>query len=171
MAPIDPWRNSTPIFGALAFCTTNIEDFRTHLTSMSSTISSTYSSQKRSLRWTSSKRKIMEVIEVDQLEDINNERLSWAMPHSGLRVENKKKKMKNKKIPPPKNLVLPPLPHTYSGRMCRFAPFLKLSPEIALYTLSTALQTHWENLSAFILPIMAKLHKKACWIIFKRWKR
>ena len=81
MAPIDPWRNSTPAFGAVAFCTTNIEDFRTHLTSMSSTISSTYSSQKRSLSWSSSKRKIMEAIEVDQLKDTNNERLSWVMPH------------------------------------------------------------------------------------------
>ena len=88
MAPIDPWRNSTPIFGALAFCTTNIEDFRTHLTSMSSTISSTYSSQKRSLRWTSSKRKIMEVIAVDQLEETNNKRLSWALPHSRLKAKN-----------------------------------------------------------------------------------
>ena len=28
MAPIDPWRNSTPDFGAVAFCTTNIEDFK-----------------------------------------------------------------------------------------------------------------------------------------------
>ena len=70
MAPIDPWQNSIPIFGA------NIEDFRIHLTSTSSTISSTYSSQKRSLRWTSSKRKIMEVIDIVQLEDTNNERLS-----------------------------------------------------------------------------------------------
>ncbi len=48
MAPIDPWRNSAPDFGAVAFCTTNIEDFRTPLTSTSSTISSTYPSQKRS---------------------------------------------------------------------------------------------------------------------------
>ena len=48
MAPIDPWRNSTPDFGAVAFCTTNIEDFRTPLTSTSSTISSTYLSQKTS---------------------------------------------------------------------------------------------------------------------------
>ena len=38
-----------------------------------------------SLGWPSSKRKIMEVIEVDQLEDTNNERLRWAMPHSGLK--------------------------------------------------------------------------------------
>ena len=76
MALIDPWRNFTPDFGAVAFCTTNIEDFRTPLTSTSSTISSTYPSQKRSKGWTRSKRKIMEVIEVDQLEDTNNERLS-----------------------------------------------------------------------------------------------
>ena len=48
MAPIDPWRNSTPDFGAVAFCTTNIEDFRTSLTSTFSSISSTYSSQRRS---------------------------------------------------------------------------------------------------------------------------
>ena len=45
MSPIDPWRNATPVFGAVAFCTTNIDDFRTHLTSSSSTISSTYSLQ------------------------------------------------------------------------------------------------------------------------------
>ena len=31
----------------------------------------------------------MEVIEVDQLEDTNNERLSLAMPHSGLKPKNK----------------------------------------------------------------------------------
>ena len=88
MAPIDPWRNSIPDFGAGAFCTTNIEDFRTPLTSTSSTISLTNSSQKRSLRWTSSKRKIIELILVDQLEDTNNERLSLAMPHSGLKPKN-----------------------------------------------------------------------------------
>ena len=88
MAPRDPWRNSTPDFGAVAFCTTNIEDFRTPLTSTSSTILSTYSSQKWSLRWTSSKRKIMELIQVDQHEDTNNERLSLAMPHSGLKPKN-----------------------------------------------------------------------------------
>ena len=76
MAPVDPWQNSAPVFGAVALCMTNIEDFRTPSTSTSSTISSTYSSQKRSLRWTSSKRNVMEVIEVDQLEDTKNERLS-----------------------------------------------------------------------------------------------
>ena len=48
MAPIDAWQNSTPVFGAVAFCTTNIKDFRTSLTSTSSTIPSTYSSLKRS---------------------------------------------------------------------------------------------------------------------------
>ena len=57
MAPIDPWRNSTPDFGAVAFCTTNIEDFRTSLTSTSSTISIFIAE---------------EVIEVDQLEEKNN---------------------------------------------------------------------------------------------------
>ena len=88
MTPIDHWRNFTPIFGAVAFCTTNIRNFRTPLTSTSSTILSTYSSQRRSLRWTSSKRKIREVIEVDQIEDTYNERLSWAMPHSGLKPKN-----------------------------------------------------------------------------------
>ena len=40
-ASIDPWRNSTPIFGAVAFCTININDFRTPLTCTSSTKSST----------------------------------------------------------------------------------------------------------------------------------
>ena len=58
------------------------------LTSTSLTISSTYSWQKRSLRWTSLKRKIMEVIEEDQLECTNNERLSWAKPHSGQKPKN-----------------------------------------------------------------------------------
>ena len=58
------------------------------LMSTSSTKSSTYSSQKRSLRWTSSKRKIMAVIEVDQLEDTNNEWLSWSMSLSGLKAKN-----------------------------------------------------------------------------------
>ena len=71
MAPINPWQNFTADFGAVAFCTMNIEDFRSSLTSISSTTSSTYSSQKRSLRWTSSKRKTMEFIEIDQLEDTN----------------------------------------------------------------------------------------------------
>ena len=35
MVPIEPWRNSTPFFGAAVFCTTKIDDFRT-----SSTLSS-----------------------------------------------------------------------------------------------------------------------------------
>ena len=47
MAPIDPWQNFTPIFGAVAFCMTNMKDFRTPLTSTSLTILSTYSSKKR----------------------------------------------------------------------------------------------------------------------------
>ena len=56
--------------------------------SMSSTISSTYSAQKRSLRWTSSKRKIMEVIEVDQLEDTNNEKAELS--YNTLRTKRQK---------------------------------------------------------------------------------
>ena len=28
MVPIEPWRNSTPVFGAAALCTTKIERFR-----------------------------------------------------------------------------------------------------------------------------------------------
>merc|ERR1712105_145281 len=43
MALIDPLRNSTPVFGSVAFCTTNIRDFKTPLTSTASTILSTYS--------------------------------------------------------------------------------------------------------------------------------
>ena len=35
MVPLEPWQNSTPFFGAAAFCTTKIGDFRT-----SSTLSS-----------------------------------------------------------------------------------------------------------------------------------
>ena len=68
------------------------------------------------------------------------------MPHSGLEIENKKTKMENKNCWPPKNLVLPPLPHTYSGRMCRFAPFFILiflfsifSPKCGIAQLSLSL--------------------------------
>merc|ERR1739844_783508 len=32
MLPLEPWRNSTLFFGAAAFCTTKIDDFRTSLT-------------------------------------------------------------------------------------------------------------------------------------------
>ena len=39
--------------------------------------------------WANSKRIIMEVIEVDQLEDTNNGKLSWAMSHSGLKPKLK----------------------------------------------------------------------------------
>ena len=42
MVPIEPWQNSTPIFGAAAFCTIKIEDFRASLTSTFSTTSSAY---------------------------------------------------------------------------------------------------------------------------------
>ena len=40
MVPLELWRNSTPIFGAAAFCTTKIDDFRASLTpTFSSTLS------------------------------------------------------------------------------------------------------------------------------------
>ena len=48
----------------------------------------------RSLRWNRSKTKIMEVIEVDQLEDTNKERLRRAMPHSGLKPKDNDPKEK-----------------------------------------------------------------------------
>ena len=76
MVPIELWRNSTPVFGAAAFCTTKIEDFRASLALTSLTTSSMYSLKRRSLKWTSLRRKIMEVIDEDQLEETNNESLS-----------------------------------------------------------------------------------------------
>ena len=45
MVPLEPWRNSTPFFGAAAFCTTKIGDFRT-----SSTLSSLMTWLRRPLR-------------------------------------------------------------------------------------------------------------------------
>ena len=45
MVPLEPWRNSTPFFGAAAFCTTKIDDFRT-----SSTLSSLTTWLRRPLR-------------------------------------------------------------------------------------------------------------------------
>ena len=57
MVPLDPWRNFTPVFGAPAFCTTKIDDFRASLTLTSLTILSTHSLKRTSLRWTSSKGK------------------------------------------------------------------------------------------------------------------
>ena len=44
LVPLEPWRNYTPFFGAAAFCTTKIDDFRASLTS-----------PLRSLRWPRSK--------------------------------------------------------------------------------------------------------------------
>ena len=46
MVPLEPWRNSTPDFGAAAFCTIKIDDFRA-----SSTSTSTTTSSLRALRW------------------------------------------------------------------------------------------------------------------------
>ena len=45
MLPLEPWRNSTPFFGAAAFCTTKNGDFRT-----SSTLSSLTTWLRRPLR-------------------------------------------------------------------------------------------------------------------------
>jgi len=45
MVPLEPWQNSTPFFGAAAFCTTKIGDFRT-----SSTLSSLTTWLRRPLR-------------------------------------------------------------------------------------------------------------------------
>ena len=50
MVPLVPWRNSTPFFGAAAFCTTKIGDFRASSTLSSLTTWSTYSSKRRPLR-------------------------------------------------------------------------------------------------------------------------
>ena len=50
MVPLVPWRNSTPFFGAAAFCTTKIGDFRASSMSSSLTTWSTYSSKRRPLR-------------------------------------------------------------------------------------------------------------------------
>ena len=52
MVPIELWRNFTPDFGAAAFCTTKIDDFRASLTS-----------PLRSSRWPRSK-----VSDVTQLD-------------------------------------------------------------------------------------------------------
>ena len=50
MVPLAPWQNSTPLFGAAAFCATKIDDFRASLTLSSLTIWLTHSSKRRSLR-------------------------------------------------------------------------------------------------------------------------
>ena len=45
MVPLEPWQNSTPVFGAAAFCTTKIDNFRA-----SSTLSSLTTWLRRPLR-------------------------------------------------------------------------------------------------------------------------
>ena len=50
MVPIELWRNSTAVFGAAAFCTTKIDDFRASLTLSSLTTWLTYSSKRRPLK-------------------------------------------------------------------------------------------------------------------------
>ena len=41
MAPIDPWQNCTPFFGALAFCRTKIEDFENGVIALTPTVTTT----------------------------------------------------------------------------------------------------------------------------------
>ena len=50
MVPLEPCGYSTPNFGATAFCTTKIGDFRASSMSSSLTTWSTYSSKRRPLR-------------------------------------------------------------------------------------------------------------------------
>ena len=47
-------------------------------------------SKRRSLRWNSLQRQIEDVIQVDQLKETNNGSLSWALPHSGLNLNETK---------------------------------------------------------------------------------
>ena len=71
MVPIEPWRNSTPDFGAAVFCTTKTDDFRASLTS-----------PLRSLRWPRSK-----VSDVTQLHHWGH----WSGP--ARREKNNKHKL------------------------------------------------------------------------------
>ena len=50
MVPSEPWQNSTPFFGAAAFCTTKIDDFRASSMLSSLTTWSTHSSKRMPLR-------------------------------------------------------------------------------------------------------------------------
>ena len=65
-----------PIFWCGSLLYNKNDDFRASLMWTSLTTWSTHSSKRRSLGWPSLKRQIMEVIEVDQLEEKKNERLS-----------------------------------------------------------------------------------------------
>ena len=67
MVPSEPWENSILFFGAAAFCTTKIDDFRVSSTLSSMTTWLTHSSKRRLLSCTSSKRQIVDIIQVDQL--------------------------------------------------------------------------------------------------------
>ena len=69
MVPLEHWQNSITFFGVAVIFATKIANFREPLTLTSLTTWSTHSSKRRSLRWTSSKRQIMEVIEVDHVEE------------------------------------------------------------------------------------------------------
>ena len=41
MVPLEPWRNSTPLFGAVAFCRTKIEDFENGVIALTPTVTTT----------------------------------------------------------------------------------------------------------------------------------
>jgi len=73
MVPLEPRRNSTPFFCAAAHSMTKIYDFRAYSMLSSLMTWSIHSSKRRPLRWTSSKRQIMKVIEVDHVEETNSE--------------------------------------------------------------------------------------------------
>ena len=76
MAPRDPWQNSTPDFGAVAFCTTNIEDLRTPFdVNLFDKIIDLFIAEEV-IEVDRLEEKIMAVIEEDQLEDTNSKRLS-----------------------------------------------------------------------------------------------
>ena len=71
MVPIEPWRNSTPFFGAVAFCTTKIDYIRASLTLTSLNTLATGDLFNEE-----------EVIEVDQLEEKNGVKNNMPMPES-----------------------------------------------------------------------------------------
>ena len=69
MVPLEHWQNSITFFGVAVIFATKIANFRAPLTLTSLTTWSTHSSKRKSLRWASSQRNIMEVIEVDHVEE------------------------------------------------------------------------------------------------------
>ena len=72
MVPLEHWQNSITFFGVAVIFATKIANFRAPLTLTSLTTWSTHSSKRMSLRWTSLKRLIMELILVDHGEETNS---------------------------------------------------------------------------------------------------